>query len=115
MKTGISTICEVAFVGKGGSGKTTCSPGISPRRAPPHRCWPSTRTSTSHLAALGMAEEEAVMLPTLGDHLTEIKDYLQSGNPRIPSAAAMVTTTPPGHGSRLRHGGSGPTRTTSTW
>jgi len=31
-----------------------------------------------HLAAvLGMAEDEAVLLPALGDHLAEIKDYLR--------------------------------------
>jgi CO dehydrogenase maturation factor len=55
-----------------------------------------------HLAtALGAAEDEAVLLPTLGDHLDEIKEYLRGANPRISSAAAMVKTTPPGRGSRL--------------
>ena len=41
------------------------------------------------------------MLPALGDHLPAIKEYLRGSNPRISSAAAMVKTTPPGHGSRL--------------
>lgn len=55
-----------------------------------------------HLAAaLGTPEDEAVMLPALGDHLLEIKEYLRGSNPRIRSAEAMVKTTPPGRGSRL--------------
>jgi CO dehydrogenase maturation factor len=45
----------------------------------------------------------------MGAHLGEIKDYLRGANPRIPSAAAMVKTTPPGSGSRLlRLGGDDP-------
>nr|WP_205862434.1 ATP-binding protein [Planosporangium thailandense] len=55
-----------------------------------------------HLAAaLGMPEDEAVPLPALGDHLTEVKEYLRGSNPRISSAAAVIKTTPPGRGSRL--------------
>jgi CO dehydrogenase maturation factor len=55
-----------------------------------------------HLAAaLGATDDEAVLLPALGDHLGEIKEYLRGSNPRISSAAAMVKTTPPGRGSRL--------------
>ncbi len=37
----------------------------------------------------------------MGEHLDEIKNYLRGDNPRIPSAALMVKTTPPGSGSRL--------------
>jgi CO dehydrogenase maturation factor len=55
-----------------------------------------------HLAAaLGYTEDEAVLLPALGDHLDQIKEYLRGSNPRISSSHAMVKTTPPGHGSRL--------------
>jgi CO dehydrogenase maturation factor len=55
-----------------------------------------------HLAAaLGAVDDEAVLLPALGEHLSEIKEYLRGSNPRISSAAAMVKTTPPGRGSRL--------------
>jgi len=47
--------------------------------------------------------------PPLGAHLTQIKEYLRGTNPRIASAAAMVKTTPHGHGSRmLRPGGPDP-------
>jgi CO dehydrogenase maturation factor len=51
--------------------------------------------------ALGLGDGEAGRLPALGAHLTEIKEYLRGGNPRIDSAAAMAKTTPPGRGSRL--------------
>src|SRR6185436_11984819 len=55
-----------------------------------------------HLAAaLGTPEDEAVLLPAMGDHLPAIKEYLRGDNPLISSAAAMVKTTPPGPGSRL--------------
>src|SRR5258708_4295196 len=52
-------------------------------------------------AAVGLAEEESVMLPTLGDHLDQIKQYLRGSNPRIGSAAEMIKTTPAGRGSNL--------------
>src|SRR5262249_8272633 len=51
--------------------------------------------------ALGLDEYQAAALPAMGEHLTEIKDYLRGDNPRITSAASMVKTTPPGRGSRL--------------
>ena len=103
---------RVAFVGKGGSGKTTLSslfaapaaarrPGGRGRRGhqPAPRRWRSGWSTT---------------LPRrpLGAHLTEIKDYLRGDNPRISSAAAMVKTTPPGRGSRLLRLG-GTTRSTA--
>lgn len=55
-----------------------------------------------HLAtALGATEEESAALPTLAEHLPLIKDHLRGSNPRIPTAEAMLKTTPPGAGSRL--------------
>ncbi len=96
---------KVAFVGKGGSGKTTLAALFSRYLAASSPAAPPLVLDADinqHLAAaLGMAEDEAVLLPALGDHLAEIKDYLRGGNPRISSAAAMVKTTPPGRGSRL--------------
>jgi CO dehydrogenase maturation factor len=52
-------------------------------------------------AALGEDVNEAMLAPTLGEHLDEIKEHLRGDNPRISSSAAMVKTTPPGRGSRL--------------
>ncbi|MEV0271876.1 ATP-binding protein [Hamadaea sp. NPDC050747] len=94
---------KTAFVGKGGSGKTTLAALFSRHLA--HGGSPLLAVDADinqHLAAaLGAAEDEAVMLPALGDQLPAIKEYLRGTNPRISSAAAMVKTTPPGSGSRL--------------
>ena len=90
---------RVAFVGKGGSGKTTLSSLLVRYLAGEGRPVIAIDADINqHLAeALGAATQP----PALGAHLTEIKDYLRGDNPRISSAAAMVKTTPPGRGSRL--------------
>lgn len=94
---------KIAFVGKGGSGKTTLSSLFI--RHLVELGLPTLAIDADinqHLAAaLGAGEEESLTLPTLGAHLPLIKDYLRGDNPRIPSADAMIKTTPPGSGSRL--------------
>src|SRR4051812_39620203 len=52
-------------------------------------------------AALGLTEDQAAAMPSMGAHLPQIKEYLRGGNPRIADAASMIKTTPPGSGSRL--------------
>ena len=98
---------KVAFVGKGGSGKTTLSSLFVRHLA--GQGLPVVAIDADinqHLAeALGVSGDP----PAMGAHLAEIKEYLRGGNPRIASAAAMVKTTPPGRGSRLlRLGGADP-------
>ncbi|MBH1934869.1 ATP-binding protein [Streptomyces sp. AV19] len=94
---------KIAFVGKGGSGKTTLSSlfirHLAARRVPVVAV---DADINQHLgAALGLDEAEAAALPAMGAHLPLIKDYLRGSNPRILSAETMIKTTPPGRGSRL--------------
>ncbi|WP_054811991.1 ATP-binding protein [Nocardia arizonensis] len=94
---------KIAFVGKGGSGKTTLSSLFV--RHLVEQGLPTLAVDADinqHLAAaLGAGDEESLALPTLSAHLLLIKDYLRGDNPRIATAEAMIKTTPPGSGSRL--------------
>jgi CO dehydrogenase maturation factor len=103
---------KIAFVGKGGSGKTTLSSlfvqYLAARRLPVVAI---DADINQHLAeALAVGEPQP-----MGAHLPEIKEYLRGSNPRISSAEAMVKTTPPGSGSRLlRPGGDDPVHALGT-
>jgi CO dehydrogenase maturation factor len=94
---------KIAFVGKGGSGKTTLSSLFVRHLAALGRpVLAFDADINQHLAtALGAAPAEAAAIPALGEHLPLVKDYLRGDNPRIASAEAMVKTTPPGRGSKL--------------
>jgi len=94
---------KIAFVGKGGSGKTTMSSlfvrYLAAAGAPVVAI---DADINQHLGvALGLSEAEAAAVPAMGEHLPEIKEHLRGTNPRVSSAKAMVKTTPPGAGSRL--------------
>lgn len=92
---------KAAFVGKGGSGKTTLA-ALFARSLATTDLLAFDADINQHLAAaLGATEDEAARLPAMGDHLPAIKEYLRGDNPRISSAAAMIKTTPPGSGSRV--------------
>jgi CO dehydrogenase maturation factor len=94
---------KIAFVGKGGSGKTTLASLFTAFLADAGKPVLAIDADINqHLAvALGASEEEAIAWPTLGDNMGLIKEYLRGENPRIADAASMIKTTPPGRGSRL--------------
>jgi CO dehydrogenase maturation factor len=94
---------KIAFVGKGGSGKTTLSSlFIRHLAAAQVPVLAVDADINQHLGpALGLDEDEAAALPALGAQLPQIKEYLRGTNPRIASAETMIKTTPPGTGSRL--------------
>ncbi|MEH0545844.1 ATP-binding protein [Streptomyces sp. B21-105] len=94
---------KIAFVGKGGSGKTTLSSlfirHLAAAGAPVIAV---DADINQHLGpALGLDESDAAALPAMGDRLPLIKDYLRGSNPRVASTETMIKTTPPGEGSRL--------------
>ncbi|GHO76383.1 ATP-binding protein [Ktedonobacter sp. SOSP1-85] len=94
---------KIAFVGKGGSGKTTLSALFCRSLA----CFPVPILAfdadiNQHLGeALGLSEHELAHIPALGLEMERIKEYLRGSNERIPRASVMTKTTPPGRGSRL--------------
>lgn len=94
---------KIAFVGKGGAGKTTLAALFSRHLAAQGRTVLALDADINQNLALALGANPAdpAPQPTLGDSLTEIKEYLRGDNRRIASAAAMVKTTPPGRGSRL--------------
>ncbi|MET9880030.1 ATP-binding protein [Actinacidiphila glaucinigra] len=94
---------RAAFVGKGGSGKTTLSAlfarHLAQSGAPVVAIDGDINQHLAH--TLGLQDGGSFTAPPLGTQVGEIKDYLRGTNPRIPSREAMVKTTPPGRGSRL--------------
>jgi CO dehydrogenase maturation factor len=94
---------KIAFVGKGGSGKTTLASLFALRAATSGAPVLALDADINQnlAVALGAAPEIAVGLPTLAGHVGVLKEWLRGDNPRLPAADQMIKTTPPGRGSRL--------------
>ncbi|WP_026425026.1 ATP-binding protein [Actinokineospora inagensis] len=94
---------KIAFVGKGGSGKTTLAALFLRHLAAETPAPPLLGIDADinqHLAA-ALGADESTASPTLGENLTAIKEHLRGDNPLVTSAEDMIKTTPPGRGSRL--------------
>jgi CO dehydrogenase maturation factor len=91
---------RIAFVGKGGSGKTTAAAVFGRYLA--ERGHPVLAIDADINQHLGQALGHDGPPPrALGSDLTWLKDHLRGSNPLVPSADVMIKTTPPGPGSRL--------------
>jgi CO dehydrogenase maturation factor len=91
---------RLAFVGKGGSGKTTLS-SLFVRYATRRGPVVAIDADINQHLGLVLGVDPGEHPPPLGGMLSEIKDYLRGDNPLIRDTASMVKTTPPGRGSRL--------------
>ena len=94
---------KIAFVGKGGSGKTTLSSLFTRYLGSEHAPVVAIDADINqHLGvALGMSEEEAAAILPLGLNIDKIKQYLRGTNRRIGSVDEMLKSTPAGAGSNL--------------
>lgn len=94
---------KIAFVGKGGSGKTTLASLFALRAAASGAdvLGLDADINQNLAVALGVAPALAARLPTLAGHVDLLKEWLRGDNPRLPDPEAMIKTTPPGAGSRL--------------
>ena len=92
---------KIAFVGKGGAGKTTLAALFSRHLAAQGCTVLALDADINQNLAVALGADGEPTKPTLGESLPQIKEYLRGDNPRISSTDAMVKTTPPGRGSRL--------------
>ncbi|MDE0243418.1 MAG: AAA family ATPase [Candidatus Kaiserbacteria bacterium] len=94
---------KVAFVGKGGSGKTTLVSTTARHLSDQQRpVLVIDADINQHLGqSLGLSEEEALRIPALGSEVSRIKEYLIGNTKHISDVSAMIKTTPPSTGSRL--------------
>jgi CO dehydrogenase maturation factor len=95
---------KIAFVGKGGSGKsTTCALFIQHLLREQRAVLAVDADINQHLAQLVGAELKPELALYEGKNPSRIRTHLRGQNERIESAKHFVKTTPPGKGSNLVH------------
>ena len=92
---------RIAFVGKGGSGKTTLAALFSRYLALLGTRTLAVDADINQHLAVALGSPDGFAATPLAADMRLIKEYLRGTNPRIGSADEMVKTTPPGRGSRL--------------
>lgn len=93
---------KIAFVGKGGSGKSTVS-GLFIRHLvnTNQKILAIDADINQHLATMIGAAFDPKKALSLEKYKLPIRTHLSGSNPRIHSAKTMIKTTPPGSGSQL--------------
>lgn len=92
---------RIAFVGKGGSGKTTFASLFTQHLV--QKGLPVLAIDADINQHLGHAlgADKSLDIPAMGNEIGRIKEYFRGSNKLIPSNATMTKTSPPGNGSHL--------------
>lgn len=92
---------KIAFVGKGGSGKTTLSALFSRYLASKNKTVLAIDADINQNMAMSLGFDPNLQIPPMGIEIQKIKQYLKGKNKLIIETNLMIKTTPPGFGSRL--------------
>lgn len=93
---------KIAFVGKGGSGKTTTSTLFARYLASQGKrvLFIDGDINQHAYESLGIAEDEVKSVKKIGEDQSKLKEYFAGQNPRV-IVSEMLKTTPVGSGSKL--------------
>ena len=92
---------RIAFVGKGGSGKTTLASLFIRYLTQQGKTVLAIDADINQHLGQSLALDSSKDVPHMGNQMNRIKEYVRGSNPLITSNDSMVKTTPPGKGSRL--------------